>query len=112
MSGDSAIGVAVVTILAPSPVGYKTLAVPLFNLEPAPGEPARFGFEAEAVPVVVDTAVNTGGDYGVTASVTNATAAAQVLANRSHLLGLTLRREPRQLPRLGVPARRPAEVRR
>ncbi len=75
----SAIGVAVVTILAPSPVGYKTLAVPLFNLEPAPGEPARFGFEAEAVPVVVDTAVDTGGDYGVTATVTNATAAAQVL---------------------------------
>ena len=76
---NSAIGVAIVTILAPSPVGYKTLAVPLFNLEPAPGEPARFGFEAEAVPVVVDTSVATGGDYGVTATVTNATAAAQVL---------------------------------
>ena len=75
----SAIGVATVTILAPSPLGYATVAVPLFNLEPAQGEPARFGFEVEAVPVVVDVAVRTDGDYGVTASVNNATAAAQVL---------------------------------
>jgi hypothetical protein len=77
--GDSAIGVATVSILVPSTVGYKTIAVPIFNLEPAEGEPARFGFEAEAVPVVVDTGVATESDYGVTATVSNATAAAQVL---------------------------------
>ncbi len=76
---SSAIGVATVTILAPSPLGYATVAVPLFNLEPAQGEPGRFGFEVEGVPVVVDVAVRTDGDYGVTASVNNATAAAQVL---------------------------------
>ncbi|HUA73438.1 MAG TPA: hypothetical protein VL988_01635 [Solirubrobacteraceae bacterium] len=75
----SAIGVATVTILAPSPLGYATVAVPLFNLEPAQGEPGRFGFEVEGVPVVVDVAVRTDGDYGVTATVNNATAAAQVL---------------------------------
>jgi len=76
---DSAIGVATVTLLAPSPITYKTLVVPLFNLEPAPGEPARFGFEAESVPVVIDTTVDTSTDYGVSASVNDATAAAQVL---------------------------------
>jgi hypothetical protein len=76
---SSAIGVATVTILAPSPLGYATVAVPLFNLEAAQGEPGRFGFEVEGVPVVVDVAVRTDGDYGVTASVNNATAAAQVL---------------------------------
>ncbi len=76
---DSAIGVATVTLLAPSPITYKTLVVPLFNLEPAPGEPARFGFEAESVPVVIDTTVHTNSDYGVSASVNDATAAAQVL---------------------------------
>jgi hypothetical protein len=76
---DSAIGVATVTLLAPSPIAYKTLVVPLFNLEPAPGEPARFGFEAESVPVVIDTTVHTSTDYGVSATVANATAAAQVL---------------------------------
>jgi hypothetical protein len=76
---SSAIGVATVTILAPSPLGYATVAVPLFNLEAAQGEPGRFGFEVEGVPVVVDVAVRTDGDYGVSASVNNATAAAQVL---------------------------------
>ncbi len=76
---DTAIGVATVTLLAPSPITYKTLVVPLFNLEPAPGEPARFGFEAESVPVVIDTTVHTNTDYGVSASVDDATAAAQVL---------------------------------
>jgi hypothetical protein len=75
----SAVGVATVTILEPSRAGYLTLAVPVFNLEPAQGEPARFGFVADAVPVVLDTAVRTSGDYGVTVSVNDASAAAQVL---------------------------------
>jgi hypothetical protein len=79
---SSAIGVVTVTLNSPSPIGYKTLVVPLFNLEPAEGEPARFGFEAEAVPIVIDTSLRTGGDYGVTATVTNATAAAQVLGTQ------------------------------
>ncbi len=78
-SGDSAIGVATVAIMVPSTILYKTIAVPIFNLEPAQGEPARFGFEAEAVPVTIDTTVHTEGDYGVSATVSRATAAAQVL---------------------------------
>ncbi len=76
---SSAIGVASVAIMVPSTILYKTIAVPIFNLEPAQGEPARFGFEAEAVPVVIDTTVDTEGDYGVSATVNQATAAAQVL---------------------------------
>lgn len=76
---DSAIGVATVTVLEPSRADYITKAVPLFNLEPARGEPARFGFEAVRVPVILDTSVRTGSDYGVTVSVSDATEAAQVL---------------------------------
>jgi hypothetical protein len=76
---SSAIGVATVTVLEPSRTDYITKAVPLFNLEPALGEPARFGFEAVRVPVILDASVRTDGDYGVTVSVNNATEAAQVL---------------------------------
>jgi hypothetical protein len=39
--------------------------VPLYNIEPAVGEPARFGFTTPLGPVVLDTSVRTGGDYGV-----------------------------------------------
>ncbi len=76
----SAVGVAVVSLLEPSRAGHITLAVPVFNLEPAQGEPASFGFVADAVPVILDTAVRSGGDYGVTVSTSDTTAAAQILA--------------------------------
>jgi hypothetical protein len=48
-------------------------AVPVFNLTPHRGEPARFGFEAEAgiVRVYLDTSIRTGSDYGVTVESNN-----------------------------------------
>lgn len=79
---DTAVGAAMVTLNEPANSGYVSVAVPLFNLEPAPGEPARFGFEAFNVPVIFDTAVLTGGDYGVQVNVSNATSVAEVLASQ------------------------------
>ncbi|HTZ63276.1 MAG TPA: hypothetical protein VMB51_04165 [Solirubrobacteraceae bacterium] len=84
----SAVGVADVTINVPKPYGYHQFAVPLFNLVPAPGEPARFGFEIEKVPVELDTAVRTDGDYGVSVSVNEASELGQVLASQVTFWGV------------------------
>ena len=66
-----------------------TETVPVFNLVPSEGEPARFGFEVIGkVFVVIDTSVRTGGDYGVTASVENATQVAGLLSSQVTLWGV------------------------
>jgi hypothetical protein len=71
---STAIGVATVTLNIPGiGGGEQTIPVPLFNLVPARGEPARFGFEVYGNPTFIDTGVRTGGDYGVTATVSNIT---------------------------------------
>jgi hypothetical protein len=85
---ESAIGVVVVTLDEPNHFGDITRAVPLWNLEPAQGEPARFGFEVIKVPVVLDTAVRTSGDYGVSVSVGNAPESAQILATEVTIWGV------------------------
>jgi hypothetical protein len=85
---DTAVGVASVEINDPITLYYDTKVVPVFNLVPAPGEPARFGFEVNNVPVVLDTSVRTGDDYGVTVSVENASQAVQVLGSRVTFWGV------------------------
>jgi len=71
---NSAVGMAAITF-EERLIGYTSITVPLFNLEPAFGEPARFGF---AIPIgnttiTLDTAVRSGEDYGVTVSSLNTT---------------------------------------
>ncbi|HEY2142299.1 MAG TPA: hypothetical protein VGG98_09605 [Solirubrobacteraceae bacterium] len=78
---SSVIGVASITIDEPISLGLTTVPVPLFNLTPGPGEPARFGFEYAKAPVVLDTSVRTGSDYGVTVSVSNITELANFLSS-------------------------------
>jgi hypothetical protein len=70
---NTVIGVASFTFDEPVFGGEQTVSVPLFNLVPARGEPARFGFEYVGVPVKIDTSVRTGSDYGVTTTVSNIT---------------------------------------
>jgi hypothetical protein len=60
---------------------------PVFNVEPSPGEPARFAFDA-LVPVILDTSVRTGGDYGVTVHVTNIPEGVGFLSNTLTLWGV------------------------
>jgi hypothetical protein len=69
---DTMVGVNVVRVRTDAGESFQTTVhSPVFNLEPAPGEPARFGFEARGTHVLLTTAVRTGGDYGVTVNATN-----------------------------------------
>jgi hypothetical protein len=70
----SVLGVAIVTANEPDITGITTLTLPLYNLEPNIGEPARFGFVlAGETPVYIDTSVRAGSDYGITAEIENVT---------------------------------------
>jgi hypothetical protein len=83
---DTAIGVAAVTIVFEGI--FVTFPVPLFNLTPSVGEPARFGFDVLNNPVFLDTSVRTGGDYGVTVQVTNVTQQVAFLGSRVTFWGV------------------------
>jgi hypothetical protein len=76
---DTIVGAGFVNFDEPK-LGEQTWPVPIFNLVPAPGEPARFGFTAGKSPVTIDTAVRTGSDYGVTATVNNVSEAVNFLS--------------------------------
>ena len=67
----TAVGVAVVAVYEPLELGEVVVPTPVFNLVPEHGEPARFGFTAVKSPVLLDTSVRTGGDYGVTVTTHN-----------------------------------------
>ncbi|HKF81829.1 MAG TPA: hypothetical protein VKB23_02560 [Solirubrobacterales bacterium] len=86
-AAETAIGVASVTVIEKQALGLTQLAVPVFNLPPAPGEPARFGFTAKGAPVVIDTEVDTENGYRVFAEVRNATQVADFLSSNVILWG-------------------------
>jgi hypothetical protein len=62
-SRDTMVGTA--TLIAQTELGRTTLTLPIFNIAPAPGEPAAFAFNAVFFPVRLDTSVLSDGDYGV-----------------------------------------------
>jgi len=84
---DTAVGVAAVTVVEKSSIGFTRLAVPLFNLTPGAGEPARFGLTIGAATVVIDTEVDPDDQYRVLATVRNATQLAQLLSSTVTIWG-------------------------
>ena len=83
------VGVAAVSVFLPPFIEPKTtFFVPLYNLKPNVGEPARFGFEVYGVPVILDTSIRTGKDYGVTVSVSNVSQGAIFFGSRVTFWGV------------------------
>jgi hypothetical protein len=88
-SPGSAVGVATVWVDEPKTLKTFDRTVPVFNLVPAQGEPARFGLEvAGKVAVVIDTSVRSGKDYGVDVSVHDITQTAGLLSSQVTFWGV------------------------
>jgi hypothetical protein len=62
--------------------------VPLYSIVPDAGEPAKFGFATPVGPVVLDTSVRTGGDYGVVITVPNITELVAFIGNQVTFWGV------------------------
>ncbi len=68
-------------------LGVLRPAVPIFNLPPAKGEPARFGFVVARVPTIIDTEVDPDNEYRVIASVRNTSQVPQIVSSTLSIWG-------------------------
>ena len=84
---ETAVGAASVTVIEPGVLKFARVAVPIFNLEPAYGEPARFGFMVVGVPVTIDTELRGGEAYAIGAKVLDASQLPEVLASTVSIWG-------------------------
>ena len=86
---QTVLGVAVVTFDEPGILGLEKATVPIYNIEPQTGEPARFAFlPVNTSPVFIDTAVRSGQDYSVEAIVNNITQAAALISSETVFWGV------------------------
>jgi hypothetical protein len=86
---QSVVGVSSVTVDQKG-YGEFIFVVPLFNLVPRVGEPARFGFTIPiaGASVYIDTSVRTGSDYGIAVSVDNITQTASFVSSEVTVWGV------------------------
>ena len=87
-SPRTALGVATVTFFEPNELGLTTDQVPVFNLAPLAGEPARFGLIVDGALVTLDVSVRTGSDYGVTVNVDNVSELVGIVASDVTIWGV------------------------
>ncbi len=81
---NTQVGVAIIGLFNPL---RTTGTVPVYNMVPAPGEPARFALDL-GLPVFLDTAIRTGEDYGVTVNSDNISQVGQVLSAQVTIWGV------------------------
>jgi hypothetical protein len=83
---DSQAGITLVRLFNEG--GLNGFTEPVFNMEPGYGEPARFGFIADRLPVIIDTELQPGREYGVRASVRGAASLIPLLSADTTLWGV------------------------
>jgi hypothetical protein len=84
---DTMVGAATFISVAPG-VGRLMTTVPVFNIAPAPGEPAAFGFNALLFAARLDTSVLSNGDYGVRVTAPDITEGAATYASSVTIWGV------------------------
>jgi hypothetical protein len=82
-SDDTAVGVAELesTLLG-------TIHAAVYNLEPGPDSPARFGFHILTASIIVNASVRTGGDYGLNIEIPNSSQGLPIAATTLRLWGV------------------------
>jgi hypothetical protein len=71
---QSVLGAATVSIEIPPTAVVDTITTPIFNVQPLPGEPARFAMAPHGIfAAFLETSLRSGSDYGVTLALTNST---------------------------------------
>jgi hypothetical protein len=79
--------------------------LPVFNMVPPPGAPARFGFNALGSVVTLDAGVRTGGDYGLTVRARNVPEGIALVGTTMTLWGVPA--SPSHDPLRGCPGKDP-----
>ena len=101
---DTIIGVATVTyseFQLGGLLGLTNRVVPIYNLEPGFGEPARFGFAPAGVVTILGTSLRSDGDYGVDVTAKDIPQIIGFLANTLTIWGVP--GDPRHDSARGVP---------
>ena len=84
---EAAVGVAVATVVENANLGLERISVPVFNLPPAPGEPARFGLVPAGVPVLIDFEVDPDDQYRLIGRIRDIGQIAQFLSSTVTIWG-------------------------
>lgn len=91
-SAQTAVGIASVTANENNNdgalLGFVRRAVPVFNLPPRDGEPARLGLTILGAPIIIGTAVNPDNQYRLVGSVDNTTQLVALLSSTVSLWGV------------------------
>jgi hypothetical protein len=85
---DTMVGAATLMLFSSGLGERVTITVPVFNIAPAPGEPAAFAFNALFFPVRLDTSVLSGGEYNVRVTAPDITAGGEAYMSSVTIWGV------------------------